>query len=130
MTTEWRRATAQDAALLADLADQDVSPAQVTAFLQTWRVEISADNEAAVAVLPPAPGYSRGHGAWWGRLGADRLVQLARSVPGLSVLQVSLPADKTIDDARFEQADQLVRRRRFGVGSVGSGVGCDAWRSW
>jgi GNAT superfamily N-acetyltransferase len=108
----WRRATADDAVLLADLAmrtsDTDISAEQVLTFLNSWYVEIA--DEAVVAVLPPAEGRSRGYGAWWTRHDADsdrlgmivgRLVQLAESTPGLSVLQISVPAERTLD------ADQL-----------------------
>lgn len=63
---------------------------------------------AAVAVLPPADGRGRGYGAWWVRRRSDRLseiahhlVRLASSIPGLSLLQVSRPADEAVGDPRF-----------------------------
>ncbi len=116
----WRRATADDAVLLAELASRtsgtEFSAEQVLVFLDSWYVEIADHGlatEAAVAVLPPAKGRSRGYGAWWTRHDSDRfstigrrLVQLAQSTPGLRVLQISVPAEKTID------ADQL-RALRF-----------------
>ena len=83
----------------------------------SWRVGLAT--EAAVAVLPPAKGRSRGYGAWWTRDDTDRfgtiggrLVHLAESTPGLNVLQISLPAEHTIDadqlrELRFERAYPL-----------------------
>ncbi len=125
---KWRRASADDAVLLAGLAsrtsDTEFSAEQALAFLGSWYVEIADQGlgaEAAVAVLPPAKGRSRGFGAWWTRHDSDsdrfgaiggRLVQLAESTPGLSVLQISLPDEHAIDadqlrDLRFERAYPL-----------------------
>ncbi|RZT11875.1 acetyltransferase (GNAT) family protein [Kribbella sp. VKM Ac-2569] len=125
---DWRRATADDAVLVAELAsrtsDTELSAEQALAFLNSWYVEIADQGlatEAAVAVLPPAKGRSRGYGAWWTRHDSDsdrfgtiggRLVQLAESTPGLSVLQISVPAERPIDadqlrDLRFERAYPL-----------------------
>ncbi|GAA3128734.1 ribosomal protein S18 acetylase RimI-like enzyme [Kribbella aluminosa] len=106
MTTEWHRATAADAEFLAGLAA--VGVAEVAAFLRSWRVHITATNDAAVAVLPPADGQRRGYGAWWVRGGSDeaaaQLVRLARATPGVRVLQIALPADEIVDDPPFERA--------------------------
>ncbi|GAA1580737.1 MULTISPECIES: GNAT family N-acetyltransferase [Kribbella] len=106
MTTRWRRATAADAELLAALAAVDVTV--VRAFLRSWRVDISAAGDAAVAVLPPADGHRRGYGAWFVRGSTDeaaaQLVRLARSTPGVEVLQIGLPADETVRDERFQRA--------------------------
>jgi GNAT superfamily N-acetyltransferase len=125
LTVEWRPATAVDAGLLAELANEtsgsDITPDQASVFLQTWQVEIASKKDAAVAVLPPANGRSRGYGAWWVRRGseaarfgevADRLVRLAGSTPGLSILQISLPAEETagveqLQALRFERAYPL-----------------------
>ncbi|WP_329000447.1 GNAT family N-acetyltransferase [Kribbella sp. NBC_00709] len=100
---EWRTATAEDAALLAELASEvsgsDFTAEQASAFLKTWRVEIAPDS--AVAVLPPASGHSRGHGAWWQRHGSAqfddvvrRMVRLALT-HGVETLQISLPAEES-----------------------------------
>ncbi|MGW5188031.1 GNAT family N-acetyltransferase [Kribbella sp. NPDC004138] len=113
----WRSAAAGDAGFLAELASQAsgsrVSPGDAATFLETWRVEIDDEGTAAVAVLPPADGHARGYGAWWGRRDSahrdvvDRLIHLASSVPGLSVLQISLPDGQTVDEPRFERAYPL-----------------------
>ncbi|WP_427895997.1 hypothetical protein ACQHIV_18880 [Kribbella sp. GL6] len=77
-------------------------------FLRSWRVDIGAAGDAAVAVLPPADGRRRGYGAWWVRGGndeaADQLVRLARATPGVEVLQIGLPAGESVRDARFKRA--------------------------
>lgn len=119
----WRAATDVDTGLLADLASEasgsDIRADQASVFLQTWHVEIAGPNDAAVAVLPPADGGRRGYGAWWVRRGsesarfgesADRLVWLANSMPGLSILQISLPAEET---AGVEQLQALGFERAY-----------------
>ncbi|TCC38840.1 N-acetyltransferase [Kribbella speibonae] len=118
MAMGWRSAGAGDVVFLAELASEvsgsSVSSDEVSAFLRSWRVEIADEGTAAVAVLPPADGHARGYGAWWVRRDSeqhrevlDRLIRLASSTPGQSVLQISLPDEQTVDDPRFERAYPL-----------------------
>lgn len=111
---EWRRATAADAPLLAQLAWQsDATDVIATArsLLGCWLVELGSERgstTSAICVLPPAPEHHRGYGAWWDH-GDDsiqrfeviiaRLKSLADTIPRLEVLQVNAPEtdDSTAD---------------------------------
>lgn len=111
----WQPAVEDHATALAELAlpgsPSETDIEQARSFLRTWRVELAIESgtaTAAVAVLPPAAGHHRGHGAWWMR-GDDssvieRLKLVATTVPGLRVLQVTAPSDDLMTAARLDAA--------------------------